>query len=168
MKHTLALLAENYPGVMSHVLGLISRRGFNIESISASPTERQDITRISLVVEVSGEKELAQIICHLEKIVHILKVLDMTKEDPISREMALIKVRGNSDNRGDIANAVDIFRAKILDVHPDTMVIEITGEVKKVDAFCELMAKHGIVEIIRTGEIFLSRFSEPASCHIEE
>jgi len=167
MKHTLALLAENYPGVMSHVLGLISRRGFNIESISASPTEEPDLTRISLVVEVSTQDELEQIICHLEKLVHIIKVLDMTKEDPISREMALIKVSGNSNNRGEITNAVDIFRAKILDVHPDTMVIEITGEVKKVDAFCQLMKKHGIVEIIRTGEIFLSRSPQAAAKQIK-
>ncbi|MGI5892263.1 MAG: acetolactate synthase small subunit [Bacillota bacterium] len=163
MKHTLAVLVENRPGVLTHVSGLISRRGFNIESIAASSTEEPDITRISIVVEVAAQEELDQITTQLAKLIEVIKVLDLTEVDHIAREMALIKVRASSNSRSDITNVVDIFRAKIIDVHPETMVIEVTGESTKIDAFCDLMEQHGIVEIIRTGEIFLSRSPESAA-----
>jgi acetolactate synthase-1/3 small subunit len=163
MKHTVTVLVENRPGVLTHVSGLISRRGFNIESIAASSTEEPDITRISIVVDVTSQEELDQINTQLAKLIEVIKVLDMTDIDHITREMALLKVRASSENRADITNVVDIFRAKIIDVHPETMVIEVTGEATKIDAFCHLMEKHGIVEIIRTGEIFLSRAPESAA-----
>lgn len=166
MKHTIAVLTENRPGVLTHVSALISRRGYNIETIAASSTEEPDVTRISLVVEVASQSELEQIVTQLDKLVHVIKVLDLTKNDKITREMALIKVKAQAETRGDITSVCDIFRAKIVDVHPETVVIEVTGEGAKIDAFCDLMEKYGIVEIIRTGEIFLTRYSQSALSEI--
>ncbi len=168
MKHTLSVLVENRPGVLTHVSALISRRGYNIETIAASSTEEQDVTRISLVVEVESQSELEQILTQLEKLVRVIKVMDLTKMDPIKREMALVKVKAQMESRADITNVCDIFRARIVDVHPDTMVIEVTGDSGKVDAFCDLMEKHGIVEIIRTGEIFLTRYPQSALQSIDQ
>ncbi len=162
MKHSLALLVEDRPGVLTHISGLISRRGFNIASIAASSTEQADITRISLVVEVENKDELEQVIAQIEKLVQIVAVIDLTEEDHISRELALIKVAATPEARADISGVADIFRARVVDVHPESMVIELTGEEKKVDAFCKMMEKHGIIEIIRTGEVFLSRLPESA------
>ena len=157
MKKTLAVLVENRPGVLTHVSGLISRRGYNIASIAASSTEEPDITRISLVVEVENMDELEQIEAHLAKLVTVVKVMDTNHVDCMARELALLKLWASQEARQDIISLADIFRAKIIDIHPETMVIEITGESTKIDAFCQLMSKHGIIEIIRTGEIFLSR-----------
>ena len=162
MKHSLALIVENRPGVLTHISGLISRRGFNIDSIAASSTEQPDITRISLVVEVESKDALEQIIAQIEKLVQIIAVIDLTSQDHISRELALIKVAATPAARADISSLADIFRAKIVDVNPESLVIELTGEGKKIDAFCKMMEKHGIIEIIRTGEIFLSRQPESA------
>ena len=168
MRHTLSVLTENKPGVLTHVSGLISRRGYNIETIAASSTEEPDVTRISIVVEVASKSELEQIVTQLDKLVHVIKVLDLTNNEKISREMALIKVKAAAETRGDISSVCDIFRAKIVDVHPETIVVEVTGENPKIDAFCDLMEKYGIVEIIRTGEIFLTRYSQSALDEIEE
>ncbi len=157
MKKTLAVLVENRPGVLTHVSGLISRRGYNIASIAASPTEEPEITRISLVVEVADQDELEQIEAHLAKLITVVKVMDTNDTNYMARELALLKVWASQDARQDIISLADIFRARIIDIHPESIVIEITGESTKIDAFCELMNKHGIIEIIRTGEIFLSR-----------
>ncbi|MGI6361335.1 MAG: acetolactate synthase small subunit [Bacillota bacterium] len=163
MKHTVTVLVENRPGVLTHVSGLISRRGFNIESIAASSTELPDVTRISVVLNVVDQAEIDQINDQFGKLIEVIKVVDMTEIDHIAREMALLKVKASEKERADITNVVAIFRAKIIDVHPETMVIEVTGEANKIDAFCQLMERHGIVEIIRTGEIFLSRSPESAA-----
>ena len=157
MKHTISVLVDNRPGVLTHVSGLISRRGFNIATIAASSTEEAEMTRISLVVEAASEHEVEQVMQQLAKLVDVINVVDMTDEDHISRELGLLKVHAAVEHRNDIANLVSIFRAKIVDVHPETMVIEVTGDSGKLDAFCEMMSNYGIVEIIRTGEIFLSR-----------
>jgi acetolactate synthase-1/3 small subunit len=162
MKHTLAVLVENRPGVLTHISGLISRRAFNIESITAASTEEPDMTRITLVVDVENEDELEQVINQLNKLIDVIKIVNLTKVDSINRDLALIKVRALPESRSDIVNIVDIFRAKIVDVHPGTMIIELTGEEEKIDALCEVLKDHGIIEIVRTGKIALSRGSEPA------
>ncbi|MDD2568263.1 MAG: acetolactate synthase small subunit [Clostridia bacterium] len=162
MKRTLSVLVENRPGVLTHISGLISRRGYNIESIAASSTELPDVTRISLVVEVVSTAQLEQIVAQLEKLVQVIKVIDMTNNESLVRELALLKIKVEPALRQEIINLTEIFRARILDVHPETMVIEITGDGEKVTAFCKLMEKYGIIEIIRTGEIFLTRDAEPA------
>jgi acetolactate synthase-1/3 small subunit len=162
MKHTLAVLVENRPGVLTHISGLISRRAFNIESIAASYTEESDTTRITIDVEADDELELEQVVNQLSKLINVIKIINLTSVDSIHRELAMIKVRANPHTRSDIVDIVDIFRAKIVDVNRQTMVIELTGEPSKIDALCEVLIDYGIIEIVRTGKIALSRGPVPA------
>jgi len=156
MKHTLAVLVENRPGVLTHISGLISRRAFNIESITAGYSEEPDTTRITIVVD-GNETELDQVVNQLSKLIDVIKIIDLTGLDSIHRELALIKVRANPQTRSDIVDIVEIFRAKIVDVNRETMVIELTGEEMKIDALCEVLKDYGIIEIVRTGKIALGR-----------
>lgn len=162
MKHTLAVLVENRPGVLTHISGLISRRAFNIESIAASYTEESDTTRITIDVEADDELELEQVVNQLSKLINVIKIINLTAVDSIHRELAMIKVKANPHTRSDIVDIVDIFRAKIVDVNRQTMVIELTGEPNKIDALCEVLIDYGIIEIVRTGKIALSRGPVPA------
>jgi acetolactate synthase-1/3 small subunit len=162
MKHTLAVLVENRPGVLTHISGLISRRAFNIESIAASLTEESDTTRITIDVEADDELELEQVVNQLSKLINVIKIINLTAVDSIHRELAMIKVKANPHTRSDIVDIVDIFRAKIVDVNRQTMVIELTGEPSKIDALCEVLIDYRIIEIVRTGKIALSRGPVPA------
>lgn len=157
MKYTLAVLVENRPGVLTHISGLISRRAFNIESIAAGHTEEADTTRITIDVEVDDEIELEQVVNQLSKLIDVIKIVNLTHVAPIQRELVLIKVRANPVTRSDIVNIVEIFRAKIVDVNRETMVIELTGEQGKIDALCEVLRDYEVIEIARTGKIALSR-----------
>ncbi|CUH94899.1 hypothetical protein P22_0968 [Propionispora sp. 2/2-37] len=157
MKYTLAVLTENKPGVLTHIAGLISRRAYNIENITAGPTEEEDITRITISVEVDDEIELEQVVNQLSKLIDVIKIVNLTSVDSIHRELALIKVKASKSTRSGIVDIVEIFRAKIVDVNRETMVIELTGEESKIDALCEVLADFGIIEIVRTGKIALSR-----------
>lgn len=156
MKHSIAVLVLNKPGVLARISGLLSRRMFNIESIAAGLTEDPDITRITIVLK-GDEQVLDQVIKQLSKLVDVIKILFIEGPDLINRELALIKVWGNPDKRSDIVDIVKIFRAKIVDVSRETMVIELTGDEQKIDALCEVLRDHGIVEMVRTGKIALSR-----------
>jgi len=162
MKHTLAVLVENRPGVLTHISGLISRRAFNIESIAAGYTEEPDTTRITIVVE-GNELEQEQVVNQLSKLVDVIKISDLTAVDSIQRELVLIKVKASIETRSDILNIVDIFRARIVDVNRETMVIELSGDETKIDAICQVLEDdHGIIEIVRTGKIALARGPIPA------
>ena len=156
-KYLLAVLVDNKPGVLTHVSGLISRRAFNIESISAGYTEDADITRINVVVSVDSAQELDQVKHQLAKLVDVIKVVNITETEHITRELVMIKVRATTETRADIINIVNIFRAKIVDVSPSNVVIELTGEEKKIDAICDVLSDYEIIEIARTGAIALSR-----------
>ena len=156
-KYLLAVLVDNKPGVLTHVSGLISRRAFNIESISAGYTEEPDVTRINIVVSVESEGELDQVIQHLSKLIDVIKIVNLSEEDAIERELVLIKVAATRETRSDIINVVNIFRANIVDVTPEDIVIELTGAQSKIDALCEVLHEYGIIEIARTGAIALSR-----------
>lgn len=157
MKYTLAVLVENRPGVLTHISGLISRRAFNIESICAGYSEEPAMTRITLVVDAENDDELEQVVNQLSKLVYVIKIVDLTKVNSIERDLALIKINAMPEDRSSIVDIVSIFRAKIVDVHPESMVIELTGEEDKIDALCEILKDHGIIEIVRTGKIALSR-----------
>ena len=157
MKYTLAVLVDNKPGVLTHIAGLISRRAFNIESIAAGHSEEPDITRINIVVDVDDEFQLDQVINQLSKLIDVIKIVNLTTVDSIQRELVLIKVKAKPATRSDIVNIVEIFRAKIVDVNRETMVIELTGEENKIDALCEVLSEYEIIEIVRTGKIALSR-----------
>ena len=134
MKSTLAVLAVNKPGVLARISGLLSRRVFNIESINAGYTEEPDITRITLVV--NGDADiLYQVMQQLSKLVDVIKVVEIKSEVAVDRELALIKVSAEPQRRSDIVNLVSVFRANIVDVSKDTMIIEILGDEKKINAF---------------------------------
>ena len=163
MKYTLAVLVENRPGVLTHISGLISRRAFNIESIAAGPTEEVDTTRITIGVEVEDEFELEQVVNQLSKLINVIKIANLTYVDSIQRELALIKVRANKANRSDLVDIVEIFRAKIVDVNRETLVIELSGEEAKIDALCEVLMDFGIIELVRTGRIAIGRGPVPAN-----
>ena len=160
-KFLLAVLVDNKPGVLTHVSGLISRRAFNIESISAGYTEEADITRINIVVSVESEQELEQVVNQLSKLRDGIKIVNLSKVESIKRELVMIKVRANRESRADIINVVNIFRAKIVDVGQEDVVIELTGEQGKIDAICEVLSEYEILEIARTGAIALSRGPVP-------
>ena len=160
-KFLLAVLVDNKPGVLTHVAGLISRRAFNIESISAGYTEEPDITRINIVVSVESENELAQVVSQLGKLIDVFKIVNLSLTDSIERELVLIKVKASKASRADIINVVNIFRANIVDVTPEDVVIELTGGESKIDALCEVLEEYGIIEIARTGAIALSRGPVP-------
>ncbi len=160
-KYLLAVLVDNKPGVLTHVSGLISRRAFNIESISAGYTEEPDVTRINIVVSVESEAELDQVIQQLNKLIDVIKIVNLTQEDAIERELVLIKVKATRETRSDIINVVNIFRANIVDVNPEDVVIELTGSQSKIDGLCQILAEYGIIEIARTGAIALSRGPVP-------
>lgn len=162
MRHTLGVLVENKPGVLTHISGLISRRAFNIESIAAGYSEEADTTRITIVVQADEQNELEQVVNQLSKLIDVIKIVDLTSKDSIQRDLALIKVKASAEFRSNIVDIVDIFRAKIVDVNRETMVIELTGEESKIDALCEVLKDYGIIEIVRTGKIALSRGPIPA------
>lgn len=161
-KYLLAVLVDNKPGVLTHVAGLISRRAFNIESIAAGYTEEADVTRINIVVSVDSEQELAQVVNQLSKLIDVIKIVNLSEVDSITRELVLLKVKATPATRADIINVVNIFRAKIVDVSRENVVIELTGEQSKIDAICQVLSDYEIVEIARTGAIALSRGPVPA------
>ena len=156
-KYNVAILVDNKPGVLTHVSGLISRRAFNIESISAGYTEETDVTRINIEVSVEDKHELEQVINQLSKLIDIIKIVNLGEVDSIVRELVLLKVRANKETLKDIRNIVDVFRGKIVDISPENVVIEITGSQGKIEAICEMMAQFEIIEIARTGTIAISR-----------
>lgn len=160
-KFLLAILVDNKPGVLTHVAGLISRRAFNIESINAGYTEEESVTRINIVVSVDSEWELEQVKHQLGKLIDVVKIVNLTEVDNITRELVLIKVRATAEARADLINVVNIFRAKIVDVSKENVVIELTGTEPKINAICEVLSEYEIVEIARTGAIALSRGPVP-------
>ncbi|NLZ44126.1 MAG: acetolactate synthase small subunit [Clostridia bacterium] len=157
MKHTLAILVMNNPGVMARIAGLYSRRGYNISSIAVGETEDPRISRITLVVEAEDETELEQIAKQLYKLIDVIKLSDITKDEAVERELALIKVHCNSTNRSEILQIVDIFRAKIVDVSQEGVIIEVTGDTDKIQAILDLLRPFGLKEIARTGKVALVR-----------
>ena len=160
-KFLLAILVDNKPGVLTHVAGLISRRAFNIESINAGYTEEESVTRINIVVSVDSERELEQVKHQLSKLIDVVKIVNLTEVDNITRELVLIKVKATAEARADLINIVNIFRAKIVEVSKENVVLELTGEESKINAICEVLSEYEIVEIARTGAIALSRGPVP-------
>lgn len=162
MKHTLAVLVKNRAGVMMRVASLYSRRGYNIESVAVGTTEDPEISRMTLVVD-ADDVVLEQITKQLNKLVDVIKVSDITKDQMIERELALIKVTADASNRSEILQIVDIFRARIVDVAEKSVVIEVTGDASKLDAMFQLLRPYGIKELVRTGRIAIVRGSKPGA-----
>ena len=156
MKHTLSVLVENKPGVLARVAGLFSRRGFNIDSLAVGVTERPEVSRITVVVDVE-EHSLEQVYKQLNKLINVIKVIDLPDDNSVQRELVLFKVKANPSTRAEIIEIVDIFRGKIVDVGRGTLTIEVTGQGSKLGAMEELLKPYGIAEIVRTGVVALAR-----------
>ncbi len=155
-KHTLVALVEDKPGVLNRVASLIRRRGFNIESIAVGHSELPGLSRMTIVVD-GATTAVEQVRKQLEKVIEVVKVADITQGRIIARELALIKVHATSAMRSEIIQIVDIFRANIVDVSADSLVVEVTGDEEKIDSLYSLLRKFGIKELARTGRIALPR-----------
>jgi len=159
MKHTISVLVENKAGVLSHVAGLFSSRGFNIDSLAVGETQDPTMSRMTLVVD-ADERILEQIMKQLNKLIDVVKVQDLTGEDFIDRELVLIKVDAKPQNRSEIMQVANTFRARVIDANPKSMAIEVTGDKGKIDAILELLREFGVREVVRTGRIAMSRGSK--------
>jgi acetolactate synthase-1/3 small subunit len=155
MKHILGVLVANQPGVLSKVAGLFSRRGFNIDSLTVGVTEDPNVSRMTIVVE-GDESVIEQVSKQLNKLIDVIKVADIA-ENSVARELALIKVGATPGNRNEIIQIVNVFRAQVVDISKDSMIIEITGDEKKVNALQEMLKDFGIKEMVRTGVIAVDR-----------
>ena len=162
MRHTISVLVENQFGVLARISGLFSGRGFNIDSLSVGETEDSTISRITLVVH-GDDKVLEQIMKQLNRLVDVIKVSDLTQDEFIDRELALIKVEANSKTRPEIIQIVDVFRGNILDVSPSSLTIEVTGTEEKVQGMINLLRDFRIKEVVRSGKIAISRENKIAS-----
>jgi acetolactate synthase-1/3 small subunit len=156
MKKTIAVLVENHFGVLTHVSGLFSARGFNIDSLAVGETEDPTVSRMTIVAD-GDEKTLEQVKKQLNKLIDVIKVIDLTGEDFVDRELVLIKVKIDEKNRSEILRIADTFQAKIDDVRKEATVIEVTGDQNRIRSFIEIMKPFGIVEIARTGRIAMGR-----------
>jgi acetolactate synthase-1/3 small subunit len=159
MKHTLAVLVENKSGVLSRVASLFSRRGYNIDSLAVGVTEDPDISRITIVVH-GDDHVLEQVTKQLNKLIDVIKVSDIGADDAVERELALIKVAADVDTRAEIMQIANIFRARIVDVAPKSVTVEITGDESKIQAIEKLLRQFGIKEMVRTGKIAMVRGSK--------
>jgi acetolactate synthase-1/3 small subunit len=156
MRHILAVLVENNPGVLTRVAGLFSRRGYNIDSLTVGRTESLHISRMTLVVE-GDDLVMEQVTKQLHKLVDVIKINDITSEQYVDRELVLIKVGADPTVRGEIMQIVDIFRARIVDIGRRTLIIECTGDEGKINAVIESLKLFGIKEIVRTGKVAMLR-----------
>ena len=155
-RHTLSVLVENRPGVLARIAGLFARRAFNINSLSVSPTERPDISRVTVTAEVD-EVPLEQIIKQLNKLLHVLKIVDLDPNTTVERELVLIKVAADESNRSDVLEIVRLFRVRVVDVNPESLTIEATGAEGKIDALLGLLEHYGIIELVRSGAVAVTR-----------
>lgn len=156
MKHTISVLVENRFGVLARIAGLFSSRGFNIDSLAVGETEDPTVSRMTIVVE-GDEKILEQVVKQLNKLIDTIKVIDLTREDFIDRELILVKVHAPASTRSEILQIVDIFEARIIDVKPTTVTVEVTGNQHKIKSILGLLKGYGIREMVRTGRIAISR-----------
>ncbi len=159
MKHTLSVLVENKPGVLNRISGLFARRGFNIDSLAVGETEDPKYSRMTITVD-GQDQPLEQVTKQLHKLINVIKITDLDPATSVDRELALVKVKASADNRSEIMQIVEIFRAKIIDVSKTMLVIEVTGTREKVVAIMKLLRPFGIVELVRTGRVAMSRGTE--------
>ena len=156
MRHVLSALVHNQPGVLAHISGMLASRGFNIDSLAVGETEQPDLSRMTFVVH-GDDAELEQVRKQLDKIVSVVKVLDISSEDFVERDLMLIKVKAAPAQRMEIVLLVEMFRARVVDVSPTDLMMEISGQERKIEAFIDLMRPYGIIELARTGRIALVR-----------
>ena len=157
-KHTLSVLVENKPGVLARIAALFSRRGFNIDSLAVGPTEHPEISRMTVVVDVEA-LPLEQVTKQLNKLVEVLKVVELEPSASVQREILLVKVRADVSIRSHVLETVQLFRAKVVDVASDALTIEVTGNRDKLSAFLEVIEPFGVKELVQSGMVAIGRGS---------
>ena len=154
--HTLSVLVEDKPGVLARVASLFSRRGFNIQSLAVGATEQKDMSRMTIVVSVE-DSPLEQITKQLNKLVNVIKIVEQDEDNAVARELALIKVRTDASTRSQVIEAVNLFRAKVVDVSTESLTVEATGTPEKLEALLRVLEPYGIRELVQSGVVSLSR-----------
>ncbi len=154
--HTLSVLVENKPGVLARVAGLFSRRGFNIESLAVGPTEHADISRMTIVVAVA-EQPLEQVTKQLNKLVNVIKIVELEPTIAVQRELLLVKVRADATVRTQVLETVQLFRAKVVDVSPEALTVEATGTADKLEALLRMLEPYGVREMVQSGMVAIGR-----------
>ena len=155
-KHTLSVLVENKPGVLARIAGLFARRGFNIDSLAVGPTEHPDVSRMTIAVNVE-DLPLEQVTKQLNKLINVLKVVELDPGTSVQRELLLVKVRADQQSRSPVLETVQLFRAKVVDVAPDAVTIEATGNSDKLEALLKVLEPFGIKEIVQSGMVAVGR-----------
>jgi acetolactate synthase-1/3 small subunit len=154
--HTLSVLVENKPGVLARVSGLFSRRGFNIESLAVGPTEHADVSRMTIVVAVD-ELPLEQVTKQLNKLVNVIKIVELDPQVSVQRELLLVKVRADATVRTQVLETVQLFRAKVVDVSPEALTVEATGTEDKLEALLRMLEPYGVREMVQSGRVAIGR-----------
>jgi acetolactate synthase-1/3 small subunit len=154
--HTLSVLVENKPGVLARVAGLFSRRGFNIESLAVGPTEHPDVSRMTIVVAVE-ELPLEQVTKQLNKLINVIKIVELERPSAVQRELLLVKVRADATVRSQVLETVQLFRAKVVDVSPEALTIEATGTSDKIEALRRMLEPYGVREMVQSGMVAIGR-----------
>jgi len=154
--HTLSVLVEDKPGVLARVASLFSRRGYNIQSLAVGATEQKDMSRMTIVVNVE-DSPLEQITKQLNKLINVIKIVEQEPDNSVDRELALIKVRADAATRSQVIEAVNLFRAKVVDVSTESLIIETTGTPEKLEALLRVLEPYGIRELVQSGVVSLSR-----------
>jgi acetolactate synthase-1/3 small subunit len=157
-RHTLSVLVENKPGVLARVAALFSRRGFNIDSLAVGPTEHDDISRMTIVVNVEG-LPLEQVTKQLNKLINVIKIVELDPSASVQRELLLVKVKADLSTRSHVLETVTLFRAKVVDVAPDAVTVEATGTADKLDALIRVLEPFGIRELVQSGMVAVGRGS---------
>jgi len=155
-RHTLSVLVENKPGVLARIAALFSRRGFNIDSLAVGPTEHPEISRMTILINVEGIA-LEQVTKQLNKLVNVLKIVELDPESSVQRELLLVKVRADLDTRSHVLETVQLFRAKVVDVAPDAVTVEATGSADKLEALLRVLEPFGIKELVQSGVVAINR-----------
>ena len=155
-RHVISVLVENKPGVLARISGMFSGRSFNIHSLAVAPTLDPQYSRMTIVT-AGNEQIIEQIIKQLRKLINVVKVQDLTRGDYVDREMVLVRIKSAASDRSQVLSAADIFRGKIIDVSHDSVTVEVTGAQNKIDAFLQILAPMGIIELIRTGMVAIPR-----------
>lgn len=159
--HTLSVLVEDKPGVLARVSGLFSRRGFNINSLAVGPTEHPDVSRMTIVVEVD-ELPMEQVTKQLNKLVHVIKIVELEPDASVQRELLLVKVRADATVRSQVVETVQLFRAKVVDVSPEALTVEATGSADKLTALLRMLEPYGIREMVKSGMVAVGRGPGPS------
>jgi acetolactate synthase-1/3 small subunit len=161
-KHTLSVLVENKPGVLARIAGLFSRRGYNIDSLAVGPTEHEEVSRMTIVVNVE-ESPLEQVTKQLNKLVEVIKIVELDPEASVNRELVMVKVAATAESRGQVLDTVQLFRATVIDVAPDAVTIQMVGSAAKITDFMRVIGPFGVRELVQSGQVAIGRGSRSIS-----